>query len=144
MTADDDGLRMLALFRYWNIIEYYFPSKYLIKEKWDDVLKEFIPQFAANRTTIGYKLTCLKLINRIHDTHANIFGDKDIDNWFGNKYPLVRLTVAEGKIIVKNTLMIRYRYLKKLSRDEIISVNGKGVSDIKKKKNPISVLPMKA
>ena len=27
MIAGDDGLRMLALFRYWNVIEYYFPSK---------------------------------------------------------------------------------------------------------------------
>ena len=135
MTADDDGLRMLALFRYWNIIEYYFPSKYLIKEKWNDVLKEFIPQFAANRTTIGYKLTCLKLINRIHDTHANIFGDKDIDNWFGNKYPVVRLTVAEGKIIVKKYYNDSLSLFEKVKPgDEIMSVNGKGVFEIKKEK----------
>ena len=56
MAGDDDGLRMLGLFRYWNIIEYFYPSKYLIKENWDDVLKEFIPRFAAENNMLAYKL----------------------------------------------------------------------------------------
>ena len=29
MNTVDDGFRMLALFRYWNIIEYFFPYKHL-------------------------------------------------------------------------------------------------------------------
>ena len=27
--ADDSGMRLLALFRYWNMIEYFFPYKHL-------------------------------------------------------------------------------------------------------------------
>jgi hypothetical protein len=34
MPAEDDGFRILALFRYWNIIEYFFPYKHLFKENW--------------------------------------------------------------------------------------------------------------
>jgi hypothetical protein len=41
VPAEDDGFRMLALFRYWNIIEYFFPYKHLFKENWSDVLKIF-------------------------------------------------------------------------------------------------------
>jgi hypothetical protein len=137
MTGDDDGLRMLGLFRYWNIIEYFYPSKYLIKENWDDVLKEFIPKFAANKTTIDYKLTCLKLINRIHDTHANIFGDKDVDTYFGAKYAIVRAIIIDGKIIVSrftNDSLAKSESVK--PGDEIISVNNKMIAEIRKEKEP--------
>jgi C-terminal processing protease CtpA/Prc len=138
MAADDDGLRMLALFRYWNIIEYFFPSKYLIKENWDDILKEFIPKFAADRTSLVYKLNCLKLINRIHDTHANISGDKEVGGYFGTNYPVVKAKMIEGKLIV--TLIIDEVLGKNetiQTGDEILMVNGKTVAQCRKDLEPV-------
>ena len=138
MDAADDGLRMLALFRYWNIIEYFFPSKYLIKENWDDVLKEFLPKFAADRTSLHYKLNCLKLINRIHDTHASISGDKEIGGYFGTKYSVVKARMIEGKLIV--TLMVNDTLSKSESikvGDEILTVNGKTIAQCHKDMDPI-------
>ena len=41
VPAEDDGIRILALFRYWNIIEYFFPYKHLFKEDWTNALKNF-------------------------------------------------------------------------------------------------------
>ena len=41
----DTGFRLLTLFRYWNIIQYFFPYKYLIGEEWQDLLPEFIQKF---------------------------------------------------------------------------------------------------
>ena len=45
--ADVDNLdwryRLLALYRFWNIIEYWYPYRNLIDEEWDSVLAEFIP-----------------------------------------------------------------------------------------------------
>jgi hypothetical protein len=52
VPAEDDGIRILALFRYWNIIEYFFPYKHLFKEDWTRVLKEFLPRPAALRSII--------------------------------------------------------------------------------------------
>jgi C-terminal processing protease CtpA/Prc len=138
MTGDDDGLRMLGLFRYWNIIEYFFPSKYLIKENWEQVLQEFIPQFAANRTSLGYKLNCLKLINRIHDTHASISGDKELGTYFGVNYTIVKARMIEGKLIV--TLIVDDELAMKESiqvGDEILSVNGKTIAQCHKDMEPI-------
>ena len=129
MAGDDDGLRMLGLFRYWNIIEYFYPSKYLIKENWDDVLKEFVPKFAADRTSLHYKLNCLKLINRIHDTHASISGDKEVGGYFGTNYSVVKARVIEGKLIV--TLIVNDTLAKSESiqvGDEILSVKGKTIT----------------
>lgn len=129
MDSDDDGMRMLALFRYWNVIEYFFPSKYLIKENWDELLKEFIPKFAANRTSLGYKLNCLTLINRIHDTHASISGDKELGTYFGSNHPIVKAKIIEDKLIV--TMMVDEALGKNESvvvGDEIVSVNGKTIA----------------
>ena len=41
----DTGYRLLALFRYWNIIQYFSPYKYIIGEDWNHVLDELIPKF---------------------------------------------------------------------------------------------------
>ena len=133
MAGDDDGLRMLGLLRYWNIIEYFYPSKYLIKENWDDVLKEFIPQFAAGRTSLRYKLNCLKLINRIHDTHASISGDKEVGGYFGTNYSVVKARMIQGKLIV--TLIVDSALAKNESiqvGDEILTVNGKTIAQCHK------------
>lgn len=138
MPGDDDGLRMLGLFRYWNIIEYFFPSKYLIKESWDGLLKEFIPLFAAGRNSLEYKLNCLKLINRIHDTHANISGDKELGAYFGKNYPIVKARMIEGKLIV--TLIADSALGTKENvrvGDEILSVNGKTIAQCYKDMEPI-------
>jgi len=138
MTAGDDGLRMLALFRYWNIIEYFFPSKYLIKENWDNILKEFIPSFASGRNSLEYKLNCLKLISTIHDTHASISGDKDLGAYFGANYTVVKARMIQGKLIV--TLIVDEALAKKESirvGDEILTVNGKTIAQCYKEMEPI-------
>lgn len=138
MAGDDDGLRMLGLIRYWNIIEYFFPSKYLIKENWDDLLREFIPAFAANRTSLGYKLNCLKLINRIHDTHANISGDKELGAYFGTNYTVVKARMIEGKLIA--TLIVDDDLARRETiqvGDEILTVNGKTIAQCYKEMEPI-------
>lgn len=137
VPASDDGFRMLALFRYWNIIEYFFPYKHLLKENWSDILKEFIPEFASNRSELDYRLTCLRLINRVHDTHANIYSDSLLQNHFGNKMPVVDFKKLDGKIIVSAFLHDSLAAFETLQPgDEIIAVNRKKVEDIRKTAEP--------
>ncbi|MGO9230973.1 MAG: S41 family peptidase [Bryobacteraceae bacterium] len=69
----DAGLQLLALFRFWNIVEYWFPSRDLIGENWDRVLAEFIPRIALAKTAEDYERELMALIARIHDTHANLW-----------------------------------------------------------------------
>jgi len=135
--AADDGFRMLALFRYWNMIQYFFPYKHLLRENWDDVLKEFIPAFAANRSAMDYRLACLRLINRVHDTHANIYSDLFLSGYFGNKGPAVDFKVLDDKIIVTgflNDSLAAFETLK--PGDEVVAVNGKKIADLKKAVEP--------
>ena len=47
----DTGYRILTLYRYWNIIQYFYPYKYLI-ENWDAAVQKMLPYTSAsNRVT---------------------------------------------------------------------------------------------
>ncbi len=69
----DPGFRLLALFRFWNIIDLWFPYRDLIGEDWDAVLVEFVPHLLAAEDAESYDLALLALIARVHDTHANLW-----------------------------------------------------------------------
>ena len=137
MPAEDDGFRILALFRYWNIIEYFFPYKHLFRENWSDLLKEFLPQFASNRTPLDYRLTCWRLINRVHDTHASIYRDSILNNWTGMKGPAIDFKIINKKVIVRDYLddsLASFEAVK--PGDEIITVNGRSIAEIRKNFDP--------
>jgi len=101
MKYPDTGYRLLSLYRYWNIIQYYFPYKNLIEEDWKNVLSEFIPKFINAENEIEYKLAVLELIARVHDTHANIWGyDIALNTYWGTNYSPLEITFIENKVIV--------------------------------------------
>jgi C-terminal processing protease CtpA/Prc len=105
MKFPDTGYRILALYRYWNIIQYYFPYKNLIDEDWKNVLEEFIPKFINASNETEYTLSVLELIARVHDTHANIWGGNDIVNRYrGVNYAAVELNFIENKAVVTGYL----------------------------------------
>jgi hypothetical protein len=101
MKYPDAGFRLLSLFRYWNVIQYYFPYRYLIEEDWKNVLKEFVPTFLNASNELEYKLAVLELIGRVHDTHANIWGrDQALyDYWGVNSVP-AKIEFVENKAVV--------------------------------------------
>lgn len=136
MKYPDAGFRVLTLFRYWNMIQYYFPYKNLIEEDWKNVLEEFIPKIINTTNSTDYTLTVLELIGRVHDTHANIWGgNSNMDNYFGINRAAVELTFVENKPVVT-----RY-YDEKLGKetrleigDVITSINNRPVEEIIKDK----------
>jgi C-terminal processing protease CtpA/Prc len=74
----DAGFQLLGVFRYWNIIRYWFPNRDIIGEDWDKVLPEFIPKIALAKTADDYKRQFLTLIARVHDTHANLWSSLNV------------------------------------------------------------------
>lgn len=101
MDWSDDGYRLLALFRYWNIIEYFFPYRHLMDENWDDVLKAFLPRMLAADEELSYKLCLLELIGKIQDTHANIWQrDSLLTYFYGEKTVPLDITFIENKPVV--------------------------------------------
>lgn len=142
-TVMDDGYRLLALYRYWNMIQYFFPYKNLIEEDWNGVLKEFIPKFINEKSNLDYHLNALKLIGRIHDTHANIWGsNKVLADYKGLRIAGPSVTFIEERAIVTSSFPFTDTSIKNnddlKNGDEIISVNGKSVKDIITERLPLN------
>ncbi|MEO7445053.1 MAG: S41 family peptidase [Ferruginibacter sp.] len=101
MLFPDAGFRLLSLYRYWNIIQYFYPYKYLIGQDWKNVLEEFIPKIIQTKNETEYTLTMLELIGSVNDTHANIWGgNRILKHYFGLNYAAVSLKFIEGKAVV--------------------------------------------
>lgn len=101
MSYPDDGFRLLSLYRYWNMIHYFFPYKHLMDEDWDGKLEEYIPRFAAAANELAYEQAVLQIIGDIQDTHANLWGGGDkIDAWKGENYPPFHLRFIENQLVV--------------------------------------------
>ena len=101
MPYPDAGFRLLALYRYWNIIQYFFPNKHLIGQDWNLVLKHYIPQFLNAKNELEYEIAFLKIIGDIHDTHANLWGGNNkIEEWRGGYFAPFQTKFIENKLVV--------------------------------------------
>lgn len=54
MKYPDEGFRLLALYKYWNMIQYFFPHKHLTDKDWNCTLKEYIPKFIHAKNELEY------------------------------------------------------------------------------------------
>lgn len=136
----DAGLRLLALYRYWNIIQYYFPYKHLIEEDWKKVLPEFIPVFVNAANALEYGKAALSLIERVHDTHANIYGSSPaLEEFRGVYYAPLQVTFIENKAVITRYLADADERLTGLKKGDIITaVNGVSVEELIKARLPLT------
>ncbi|MBO0952497.1 S41 family peptidase [Fibrella forsythiae] len=70
MPIPDESYRLLALFRYWNIIHYFFPYKYAIDGSWDEVIRTMIPVFQQAKSPETYQKALFQLVASIKDSHG--------------------------------------------------------------------------
>ena len=78
LKLPDAGYQLLALYRFWNIIEYWFPYRDVMGGNWDEVLTTFIPRIALAADSDTYKREMMALIARVNDTHANLWSSLDV------------------------------------------------------------------
>jgi hypothetical protein len=103
----DAGFRLLALFRFWNIVQYFYPDRDIMSDDpanqpdyWDKVLAEFIPRIGLSTGITDYQQQLMQFIARIHDTHANLWTS------IGSRPPIgpcqlpVDVRFVEGKALV--------------------------------------------
>ena len=69
----DAGFQLLALYRFWNIYQYWSPNREVAGEDWPGVLREAIPQVMLARSKEAYELAMLRLVAKANDTHTNLW-----------------------------------------------------------------------
>jgi hypothetical protein len=60
------------LFRFWNIIEYWYPYRNIVGEDWNGVLSEFLPRIALAKTSEDFQREVMALTAEVHDTHSHL------------------------------------------------------------------------
>lgn len=104
MIFPNNEYRLLALFRYWNVINYFFPYKHLIGDSWETVLPRYIPKFEANKDAVDYQLTVRELVTEMHDSHGGVRNANAASEKFGMYLPPVLTGYIEDKSVVTKVL----------------------------------------
>lgn len=136
MPYPDEGFRLLALYRYWNIIHYFFPYIHLMDEDWNDILQQHLASFVEAENELEYELAMLKIIAKVQDTHANLWRGSDaIQQWRGQRYAPIKVRFIENKLVVTDYYQVEtgtqdIPYI----GDVVTEINGKKVADIIKAK----------
>ena len=137
MSFPDDGFRLLSLYRYWNMINYFFPYKHLMDENWNKKLKEYIPLFINAKDELEYELVAVQIIGDIQDTHANLWGGADkIDEWKGVNYSPIHVRFIENKLVVTDYYNEELKNEVGLKIGDVITkINGNPIDKIVKEKS---------
>jgi C-terminal processing protease CtpA/Prc len=116
--------RLLGLFKYWNIIEYFYPYKYLTDQNWDSVLKEMIPKIRNAKNQSEYQKTIKELVAKLDDSHAWIAFNETPKY----KYLPVKITHIEEKAVISKYYNDSIAKLNNLKLGDIVfKINGKNI-----------------
>lgn len=129
MSWNDDGFRLLSVFRYYNMIEYFFPNRHLIGEDWHAIPAEFIMKIIAAPDAYEAQLSMLELIARINDTHAYPKMPEDFSTrFYGRNFANYKITFIENKAVISgylNESLVKSGDLR--PGDIILDINGETV-----------------
>jgi hypothetical protein len=107
LKLPDSGYQLLALFRYWNMVQYFYPNRDIMADDpagspnyWDDVLTASIRGIALAPDSVSYQQQLMKFIANIHDTHANLWSSISTRPPMGACQLPVDVRFVEGQPIV--------------------------------------------
>ena len=121
--------RLLALFRYWNTIHYFFPYKYITDKSWNQVLEEYIPQFLDAGNAEQYTLTAAKLVAEINDTHGH-FTSPVFEAYLGEYKAPFGYVILNDKLVVDGVQDSVMRVHDIIPGDVITHVDGREVKQL--------------
>lgn len=126
----NDSYGLLSVFRFWNIINYWYPYKYNLPVKWGTILKQFIKKMLAHEDEEEYTLLIEGLITAIHDSHG-YYRNAITDEIAGKYYLPFTVKIVENKIFVTSILNDSLAALSNVKVGDIIeSINDKKLAMI--------------
>lgn len=135
ISWEDQGFRILTLFKFWNAMEYNFPFVEITDRPWNSLLKEFIPRFVEPGDKIDYQETLLELFACINDSHAYYTTSSDLlSGGSGSDYSILPVQVAytfDHQVVVTNSLVSELK-----RGDIILKVDNKDIDSIFKQELP--------
>ncbi len=121
ITWEDQGYRILSLFRFWNVIEYCFPYRDLTDLDWDRVLEKYLRSFIEPENETDYYKNLFALTAEINDSHG----------WIRPFSALKKNVFAALFLYLEDKMVVRKSYTCQLKAGDIIlKINDRDVNDI--------------
>ena len=112
MTFPDQGFRLLSIYRFWNIIQYFYPYKDIIDNNWNDILKEYLALFLNAENELQYEKSVLNIMTELNDSHFYLWeGNDQINEYRGEYFAPFRVQ------FINNNLTITDFYNKNLENE---------------------------
>ncbi|MGB0833008.1 MAG: S41 family peptidase [Psychrobium sp.] len=135
----DQNHRLLTLFRFWNMIEYFSPYKDITDKEWSRVLGEYIPKVFESTVPLDYQTHLANLIADLDDGHAFMGGMVVFHRSKGVNFPRFKTEFLDERLIVTKFYDNDIETPPVLALgDEIHAINDVAIHDIVSKQLPIT------
>lgn len=127
---EDQGYRLLTLYRLWNAIEYSFPYVDLTDNRWSSILAKYLKEFIEAPSEEELNRSIQKVTAEINDSHGTLHFPRRTPPMRG--LPMGLTQTVDGKYAVEST------HLREIDRGSVIlAVKDKPVSQIIEEFRPI-------
>ncbi len=128
---EDKNSKLRMIFMYWNVVEYFFPFKYLMNQKWDETLAETLPAVVKAENSNDFYTAMKKMVSKMDDSHTEFFIYKStIGEGKGRFFP-THGKIIDEKIVVTEILAdsLAEAYNIKIG-DVITKINDKTIKEL--------------
>jgi len=121
----DEPKRVLALFRYWNTIHYFFPYKHLMDQDWDTSLRMYLPGIVSAEEELAYHQAFSLLTVAIDDSHG-FYSSAAFWDWKGRNSPPFEARFIDNRLVISKVL---FGVTEVRVGDVIVSIDDQPIAD---------------
>lgn len=128
---DNKNSRIVMLFMYWNLIEYYFPYKYKMDQNWDLTLQKTLPFVLDAKTEDDFYTAMRKMSARLDDSHVEfaIYKNSKFDS--NRRYFPAACKIIDDKMVVTEILGDSLAMADEIKiGDAITKINDKTIAEL--------------
>jgi len=96
-------LRILAAYKIWGVLRYFFAYRDLLDEDWDGLLTQFLPRLIAAKDALEYNLAIAEWLTHAADTFT-CAQSATLTQYFGEAPVGLRLRIVEKHVTVTEVL----------------------------------------
>jgi hypothetical protein len=126
----DAGYRLLALFRYWSILEYFSPYKHLNNQPWSSMLKAYLPKFIDASDERNYVAVVKEFASETKDAHTSISGSNTALYFHGERCANLHVRTIENQAVVVGTYNDSLGNAGLIPGDILLSIGGKAMTTL--------------
>ncbi|MRX66407.1 C-terminal processing protease CtpA/Prc, contains a PDZ domain [Flavobacterium resistens] len=131
LKFENKDSRILWMFMYWNLIEYRFPYKYVMDQKWDITLDKTLPLVLDVKNEDEFFEVIRKMSSKLDDSHVEfvIYSNKKYEG--GGKFFPANCKIIEDKIVVTEILADSLAQADDIKVGDVITkINDKTVKEL--------------